>query len=780
MGALDIFVTHGELIWLALLGASLVIGIVGPGLRGRVRARRRADVERDALGPPIAALDPGRENELVVVEGRLAVEEGPVHRVDDGAAAAAFSLAGPVGPREETPRGDRRAAQLVLETAAGRVVLEGPIEVRVGSRELRPLRRFEQLPDAMRERAKAAGEVDDDAQLIVRSVGDGDRVRARGVAIRTATGGEGTYRDAELGWTLRPAPTHDGEGRIVVIALERPAVRMPGRPVRLRAVVAAGLVCVGASWVVGAAAMSVAAGGSAAATRVAACTPFDREEALDEIERRLESAGRGMSAERIAVRALRLGPWGCGVATTAGDDPMGYAARITEACGTYLEHDRLALLYLNTGRLAAASDAASRARSLRSGASGSYMSYDEHLPLHLLAGDFEAAREAARLGAEYEAERDREEGHHGRRAARLECVSRAIDVRLGGDREDALEALRGHEDVPGCAILRAELLEGPDRIAALDACRECRSERTTRRVGWLWRFGARCADVADPECRALLARAPHWDAVERLTEGRPTYVGALPTFERELLARLDAQAAPPPTARVARVLSTLALAEYAAVTGDFEGAERLAARAQGELDALEAAEPDFWWGAEAGGRGPDAFAGLLDPPPPIADVARATRRLRVLNAIWSGEPSRALELARPDHPLRPLLEQTRGPRRTTAYTVDLLEDHGFSYVAGLLRMRVVFSTDLFSHIAETAIVGAILDREGRAAFLDGMRIQPTFPSQDARYNLNRRVRERVVLRALGAPERAADAEIEALAEAIEQPDRALLLHVVYD
>jgi len=778
VGALDIFVTHGELAWVALLIASVSFGVLVPGLRGRRRARRRATVERDALGAPVDAPDLGG-GEVVVVEGRLVVEDGPTPRVEDGGDAAAVSLArrpGSSGPA----RGDRRAERLVLVTPSGRVVLDGPIEVRVGSRELRPLRRFHQLSDAVRRWAKELGEVDDDAELIVRSVRDGDRVRARGVARRSAPGAEGTYREAELVWTLSAAPTRDGPGRVVVVALDPPTVRAPGVRARVWAAVAAAHVFVGVAWVVGAVAMSLAAGGSAPALRVAACTPFHRGAALDEVERALESEGRALSAERIAVRALRHGSTGCGLTTWPSERPMSYAARITEACGSYVEHDRLALLYLNSGRLEDASASASRARSLRSADRDDYMYWSSHLPLHLLAGDLEAAAEAARLGADYEAARDRAEGYHEEREARLRCVEAVVEAQRGGDPSAALAALRTRSEVPACAVLRAELLEGAARVAALDGCSECTGERTTRRVDWLWRFGAECVDSVDIDCRRLLARAPHWRAVERLTEGRPTYSGALPTLERELLARIDARDAPPTTARVAHALSTLALAEHYSAAGDFERAARLAARAEREWGALADADPAFWLGSARDREDAHVFGGPSSEPPSVAEVIAAARRLRVIVAVHRGQLARALELAGPDDPLRPLLELSRGPRRTTLDVADRLEDLRLPYVAELLRMRVVFATDLSERVAELVIVGAILDREGRERFLAGLRIDPTFPSQDARYNVNRRVRERVVLRAFGAPERAADAEIEVLREAFEQPERALLLHLVYD
>ncbi|MFO0593390.1 MAG: hypothetical protein U0441_37960 [Polyangiaceae bacterium] len=204
----------------APVALSLAALALGAGER-RAEARRA----REMLGKPRARVDEAAPGERVVLEGRLHVIESACGRFEDGheAAAATVESAGARAIANElaalardAPRNLRlthsmRAGVLVLRSGNDDVLVEGPVEVTVGSDETDPGAPFHTLSAAVRERIAAAtsGAALPDSGVIApvharplfRSLRTGAFVRAAGVLSKASDGTRTGYRDGAR-WVL--------------------------------------------------------------------------------------------------------------------------------------------------------------------------------------------------------------------------------------------------------------------------------------------------------------------------------------------------------------------------------------------------------------------------------------------------------------------------------------------------------------------------------------------------------------------------------------------------
>ncbi|APR81021.1 Hypothetical protein A7982_06368 [Minicystis rosea] len=176
----------------------------------------------------------------VTLRGRLAAEEPLCKRFEDdgdGAAATATALL-PAG--EQATEASARASALSLEVGGTVVRIEGPVRVIAGSREATIGSRVAALRGRMLDRIGAADpEVawtlsQRPAQVRLRSLSSGDRVRVSGRLVRADAaieGGAKGYRDAGMPWCLVP---EEGPSPALRVAFEG----APGGPMVRRATIA--------------------------------------------------------------------------------------------------------------------------------------------------------------------------------------------------------------------------------------------------------------------------------------------------------------------------------------------------------------------------------------------------------------------------------------------------------------------------------------------------------------------------------------------------------------
>lgn len=204
-----------------LLAAPIALVLAGLALSAGER-RARARREREALGHPIDAIDRAAAGDLVVIDGTLHVLEGPCERAEDGREVAALTVEArrrPVHPSlsrrpglgDAAPRlaFGARAKAMVLRSGKDDVLVEGPIEVLVGSDETAPHASFHALSAAVRERlhamdTTAASELASDEALLApvfRSIADHAPVRVTGRIAKASDGTRTGYRE-HAKWVL--------------------------------------------------------------------------------------------------------------------------------------------------------------------------------------------------------------------------------------------------------------------------------------------------------------------------------------------------------------------------------------------------------------------------------------------------------------------------------------------------------------------------------------------------------------------------------------------------
>lgn len=216
----------------------------------RAKARRA----REAIGAPLEAVDAARDGEAVVLEGKLHVLEGPCARFEDGREAAATTVESRRAPSHPSA-GLRsiladsarerltcagRATAMVLRCGKEDVLIEGPVEVAVGTDEMHPGAPFQALATRVRERIEATcgGAPPDLASEesmqspVFRSLRDHSLVRAAGRLAKTSDGARTGYRERAM-WVLvgtdeapvtlayEGTPRHRGATGAVLLGVKR-------------------------------------------------------------------------------------------------------------------------------------------------------------------------------------------------------------------------------------------------------------------------------------------------------------------------------------------------------------------------------------------------------------------------------------------------------------------------------------------------------------------------------------------------------------------------------
>ncbi len=213
---------HPQILLLAAPIAMMLAAMALAAGERRAQARRALET----LGKPCERVEGAPIGERVVLEGRLHVIEAACPRFEDGREAAAATVES-AGPRAQllhdakiVPREGQRPTRVAHSTRAGvlvltcgkeDVLLEGPVEVAVGSDETDPAATFHTLTAAVRERiAKVTsgaalpepGARDPvHAMPLFRSLRSGVHVRAAGVLAKASDGIRAGYRE-HARWVL--------------------------------------------------------------------------------------------------------------------------------------------------------------------------------------------------------------------------------------------------------------------------------------------------------------------------------------------------------------------------------------------------------------------------------------------------------------------------------------------------------------------------------------------------------------------------------------------------
>ncbi|UQA57207.1 hypothetical protein [Polyangium aurulentum] len=181
----------------ALVFAAFVLAVGGALLR--MRARRLAEAARRSLGEPRGALEElGEESGRVTLTGTLETLGSGCARFEDGASVAVATVAGEFATPGNPPALTVRAERLRLKMRDGIVEIRGPVEILGGAQESRPGGGYEALRPQARRRLREAAEGGPvpAGDLEMRSLREGDRVRAMGVLSRVDdAGGASGYRD---------------------------------------------------------------------------------------------------------------------------------------------------------------------------------------------------------------------------------------------------------------------------------------------------------------------------------------------------------------------------------------------------------------------------------------------------------------------------------------------------------------------------------------------------------------------------------------------------------
>jgi hypothetical protein len=407
---------HGGSFWRGCLVAFVLAAVALAALRPRLAARRSARAARRQLGPP-------RDLQATAVGG--------VH----------VTLTG----RLEVAGGDR----LALRVGDAAVLLDGPLEVLAGAREVWPGRRGD--------------------TAVSRSLTAGDRARVSGVLGAEASDDAASYRSPAKRWTLG--------GPLAAACEGAPRVSGPAAPVLLASALAGGLGFCAVFGLGGEVAMTVGAramtrfrvgelGPPPAAIAIAAATPFRRADALSAVVLALDArrdpdpgalAERARLHEQRGDRAELASLW-----IDHGD--LEHGARLAE------EADRSALAahgWYAAGAFERAADAWERAGETRDEAELRF-----GVGVLLFANRPDRAAQAARrlAGAlrAHPAENDRLRRWYASRAWTATCLADALDARRGiAAAWQAIHTALPDALPPACAVLRVDLFEGAERIEAI-------------------------------------------------------------------------------------------------------------------------------------------------------------------------------------------------------------------------------------------------------------------------------------------------------------------------
>jgi len=619
MHSLPWLFVHGPIVWQAGMAALVIGALAAAFLRPRLAARRAAEAARARIGAPAAMPARPSEGMRVTLAGTLEIEGAACQRFEDGADAAAATVAYlPRGAGEAWVSGlNLRAERLLLRAGDALVTLEGQVEVAAGAREVRRGRALGRMPREVQDRVAAGFKLGPphfrDQPALLRSVGAGDVVRVTGVLRRESLAGEAAgYRGAAERWALVPdgdaAQAAAGAAAPVglVLAFEgAPHLCGPGalwyaKHAAGGALIAAALFGLGGEIAFASAestisdlatgkAASAAAGTSAA--EVVAATPFRRAQALAELVDALDlrhDEDAALVERRAALHELGGDCAGAAKALVQ-QGAIARGADVAERCG---EHRIAAEAYYVLGDFTRASDAWERVAAPRRdpGKAGGGRAWPEAelrfgMRVHLLAGRPARAAALARAQAETEVRSSAEGPADASRSSMLRCLGHALDGKAG-DRGAgaALRADEPHLVHPACAVLLADLYAGKERLEVIHGLTDFHAGTRDVPMRWLELLEQEVdSTVAPTEPAPPVVRDPSLAVINP----RAAVLPLLPAVERaiaEALTREGVKLDEP--RRATRVRATALAASFAAATGDYRAARRFA-----KLAAADAEQP---------------------------------------------------------------------------------------------------------------------------------------------------------------------------------------------
>ncbi len=557
MNALPWLLEHGASFWRACLFLSLAAGLGVAWLRPRLAARRAARAARRQLGAPSLL-------ESHVAGGRV-------------------TLAG----RLEVPAEGRS----VLRVGDAAVLLDGPIDVLAGSREMWPGRLGQVGPAASQ------------------TLAAGDRVLVSGVLAGEASDDAASYRAPAKRWTLH--------GPIVAAYAGAPRVRGPGAQVHAACALAGGLGFLAVFGVGGEIAAGVAAedvarlrGGGAwwsitpitPAIEIAAATPFRRHEVLGAVLAALD-ARRDADPQALATRAgirrklVRDRAEVAGMWIDHGEVEDG--ARLAEAAGRY---DLAARGWYAAGDFDRAAETWERASASDEG------ELRFGVGVLLLAKRLDRAAHAARRLADalraHPADGERLRRWYAFRARTATCLADALDARRGvADAWQALHPPVESELSPGCAALRVDLFDGAERIRAIRTLPPLANNEWDVPLAWLHALATEADPgftIDDLPLRPWWAHPPPAPALGDATRAllvpnEGVAALALPSLDEHLAETVDPAAGVDDRGRGVWARATASAALFALLSGDAPRAQALARRLQRDLpDRPQGTGGAFW------------------------------------------------------------------------------------------------------------------------------------------------------------------------------------------
>ncbi len=528
---------RGASVWAACLALFIVGGVALASLRLRLAARGSARAARRRLGPPRDLPEGTVEGVHVTLGGRL-----------EGAA------------------GDR----LALRTGDTTVLLDGPLEVLAGAREVWP------------------GRIGRAGDATLRSLSVGDVIRVSGELREEASDDAASYRAPAKRWTLAGHP-------LAAACEGAPRVSGPGAPVLVAAALAGGLGFLAVFGLGGEIAMTMAEGDLAGLRNgeprapltlaIAAATPFRRADALAALLLVLDArrdADMAALQERAELHRERgeaaeeAGMW-----IDHGDLERG--ARLAEQAG----RDSLAAHgWYAAGEFDRAADAWERFHAGTPETPGDEAEQRFGIGVLLFANRLDRAAHEARVLAgalrEHPPGNERLRAWYASRARTAACLADALDARRGAaEGWQALHAVLDGALPPACSILRVDLFDGKARTQAIEALPPLAKNEWDVPVAWIDVL----ATEADPSRARGASPVPDFGEATRalIVPNEGAGALALPSVDEHLAEAPEPASDPGDRARGVRLHATASAALFALLAGDTPRAQILAHRIRNAL-----------------------------------------------------------------------------------------------------------------------------------------------------------------------------------------------------